>query len=86
MSPNQNIISRNNNITSNTETENDNGEAFGTEKLKQLIMENSKADAKSMVNIITRTLTEFMENHARADDLTLIVMKRQSSNEYLLEL
>lgn len=69
-----------------TETENDAGEAFGKERIKKILEDNHNSDAHRIMDAITNGMKNFMNNRGRTDDLTIIVMKRQSSKDYLQEI
>lgn len=69
-----------------TEAENDSGKAFGKERLKQVLKENHSNDAHRILDSITKEMNDFVKNHERTDDITIVVMKRQYSKDYLQEI
>lgn len=63
-----------------TEAKNKAGELFGLDRLKQLVVEYAPDYSPEGVHYkIAKTVSEYMEGHGQDDDITLIVMKKDSS-------
>ncbi len=58
------------------EAENDNGEQFGIDRLKNIISSNSNLNVKTLLTLIEATVDDFQSNRARKDDQTLVLLKR----------
>ena len=69
-----------------TESRNKKGEMFGRERLKKIIKENFAKDAQSIMEEIIDSLNSFTKGTKRDDDITLVVMKRENSGNYVEEL
>jgi len=50
-------------------------EMFGTEKVKELLIRNSKADADTIIEQLISELNSFRGEHSQDDDITLMVIK-----------
>jgi sigma-B regulation protein RsbU (phosphoserine phosphatase) len=57
------------------ELENDKGDDFGIEQLKNIIRENIELDSKSLNNIIMATIIEYKESKPYIDDIALFSLK-----------
>lgn len=61
------------------EAKNEAGEMFGLERLKSAVREYAAQYSADGVNFhIAKDVSEYIKNHAQEDDMTLIVMKRDS--------
>ena len=60
------------------ETENQRGEKFGKERLREVLRRNSHASAARILQIITDTLADFRQKAPQEDDITLVVIKATS--------
>jgi sigma-B regulation protein RsbU (phosphoserine phosphatase) len=60
------------------ETENPKTEAFGKNRLRKIIRQNSHGSAKEIVQAITDALALFRETAPQNDDVTLVVVKVKS--------
>lgn len=58
-----------------TEAENKNEEAFGVERLQNLIRENAHLNAESLINLIYDHVLEFTKETPQFDDITLMALK-----------
>ena len=61
-------------------------EAFGKERLKEIIKSYASESAVNIRNHITAALLEFTDNKPSNDDITFIVLKRDYSKNYIEEL
>jgi sigma-B regulation protein RsbU (phosphoserine phosphatase) len=52
-------------------------EDYGEERLKEVVLVNSKAGAKGMLKAIEKSIHQFIGNTAPFDDITLMVVKRK---------
>lgn len=52
-------------------------EDFGEERLKEVVLKNSKVSAKGMIKAIEKSIHHFIGDTAPFDDITLIVAKRK---------
>lgn len=59
-----------------TEARNENNEMFGVERLKAFISDNMNATAREMVDQIFEQVLEFTGTVSRADDQTIVVIRR----------
>lgn len=66
-----------------TEAQNINGEQFGRERAKQILMQNKHLGAQQIVNKLTQSLKQYTDIKPAEDDLTIIVIKRENSEDYL---
>jgi sigma-B regulation protein RsbU (phosphoserine phosphatase) len=57
------------------ETENVKGEAFGKDRIRQILRNHQSKTSKEIVQIITDTLTLFRQTEKQKDDITLVVIK-----------
>jgi serine/threonine protein kinase len=60
-----------------TETQNPQGEEFGTERLQQVISQNLRATASGIRDKIEAALSAFAQGTPAVDDITLVIVKRQ---------
>jgi sigma-B regulation protein RsbU (phosphoserine phosphatase) len=51
------------------------GEAFGEERLEQLVLDNHAASARDLVHRIVETVSDFTRGTHQHDDMTLVVLK-----------
>ena len=58
------------------ETRNPDGEMYGKDALKALIKQNSAKSAAEICDLVHDTLTAFRGNGTQADDITLVVVKK----------
>jgi sigma-B regulation protein RsbU (phosphoserine phosphatase) len=56
------------------------GEDFGTERLLAIVRQNGHRRAREIVNRIRAAVREFSEERKQADDLTVVICKRQVSS------
>lgn len=61
-------------------------EQFGAERVMKIIMESAKSDARTILGNLIDGLSFFTDGVPLDDDLTIIVLKRENSNEYVDEL
>jgi phosphoserine phosphatase RsbU/P len=61
-----------------SEAGNPQGEEFGTKRLSDVVMGNLEASAAGIRDRIEAALTKFAEGTAAADDITLVIVKRQA--------
>ncbi len=61
-----------------TETQNQQGEEFGTVRLHDVVSRNLDATASGMRDKIEAALTKFAQGTASVDDITLVIVKRQA--------
>jgi phosphoserine phosphatase RsbU/P len=61
-----------------SEAGNPQGEEFGTKRLSDVVMRNLEASAAGIRDRIEAGLTKFAEGTAAADDITLVIVKRQA--------
>ncbi len=60
------------------EAENDHGEMFGKDRLRELMRERRDDSAQEILQTITEALTEFRRTAPQQDDITLVVVKTES--------
>ncbi len=60
------------------EAESDQAEAFGKERLRELIREHRNRSAREILQTITDALDEFRRTAPQQDDITLVVVKTES--------
>jgi serine phosphatase RsbU (regulator of sigma subunit)/putative methionine-R-sulfoxide reductase with GAF domain len=61
-----------------TDAVNASEEEFGTERLADLVKSNAQLSVESLVDEITRAVTDFAGEGVRFDDLTMVAVKRES--------
>ncbi len=61
------------------ETENENGDQFGKERLKQLIAQHCTKSSQEIITAITEEVTKFRGKQPQSDDITLVVVKATNS-------
>jgi serine phosphatase RsbU (regulator of sigma subunit) len=61
-----------------SEAGNPQGEEFGVKRLSDVVMRNIEASASGIRDRIESALTKFAEGTAAADDITLVIVKRQA--------
>ena len=69
-----------------SESRNKAGEMFGKERIKKIIKENYAKDAQSIMEALIDSFYTFTEGVKRDDDITVVVMKRENSSNYVEEL
>ncbi len=69
-----------------TESRNIKNEMFGKERLKHILKENYAKDAQSIMEDIIDNFNNFTAGVKRDDDITIVVMKRENSANYIEEL
>ena len=69
-----------------TESRNKENEMFGKERVKKILRENCAKTAQSIMEDIIDAFNEFTKDVKRDDDITVVVMKRENSNNYVEEL
>jgi serine phosphatase RsbU (regulator of sigma subunit) len=62
-----------------SEAVNPQGEEFGTERLYQVVSNNLKASAAGIRDRIEAALTKWAQGTPAADDITLVIVKRQAA-------
>ncbi|MDP2647236.1 MAG: SpoIIE family protein phosphatase [Desulfobacterales bacterium] len=60
------------------ETENERGERFGKDRLREILRTSSHHSAEKIIRIITDSLAAFRQNAPQADDITLVVVKARA--------
>ena len=60
------------------EAENQRGERFGKERLREVLRRNSHVSAAKILRAITDTLADFRQKMPQEDDITLVVIKATS--------
>ena len=60
-----------------SESTNPQGEEYGVERLKELVVENNKNTALQIRDKIDAALTKFADTEPAGDDITLVIVKRQ---------
>lgn len=58
-----------------TEAENDDGQAFGLERLERLVREHIQADAQTICDAIVDDTKRYLGAQQRSDDVTVVVVK-----------
>jgi sigma-B regulation protein RsbU (phosphoserine phosphatase) len=58
-----------------TDTENENGEQFGIDRLVEIVRENRRAKAAEIRTRLVDAIAEFAAPDFQPDDLTLVVIK-----------
>ena len=69
-----------------TESRNKNNEMFGKERVKKIIRSSYAKDSQSIMEDIIDEFNEFTKGVKRDDDITIVVMKRENSSNYVEEL
>ncbi len=59
-----------------TEAAGDDGDIFGEDRLKQVLMDNNGASADEMIQAILDAIGDFTRNMPQSDDLTMVVLHR----------
>ena len=62
------------------------GEMFGKERIKKIVKESFAKDAQSILEDLIDCFNEFTEGVKRDDDITVVVMKRENSTNFIEEL
>ncbi|MDF1593962.1 MAG: SpoIIE family protein phosphatase, partial [Desulfobacterales bacterium] len=60
------------------ETENERGERFGKDRLREILRSNSRGSAEKIIRAITDNLVAFRQNATQTDDVTMVVIKAWS--------
>ncbi len=68
------------------ESMNKNREEFGKEQVMEILSRTHASDAQTILESLKTGLRDFMGENPRDDDLTIIVMKRTNSFDYIEEL
>ena len=66
-----------------TEAENLAHEQFGKQRVMDFLMENHTKNAHRLVSELARTVKMYVGEADRKDDITIIVMKREDSKDFL---
>lgn len=69
-----------------SESRNTKGEMFGKERIKHILKENYAKNAQSIMEELIDSYHEFTNGTKRDDDITVVVMKRENSANYIEEL
>lgn len=69
-----------------TESRNKENEMFGKERVKNIIRSSYAKDSQSIMEDIIDAFKEFTKGVKRDDDITVVVMKRESSDNFVEEL
>lgn len=69
-----------------TEAMNSSREQFGSERVKQIIRENYAKSAQSILEELIDGLYDFIGENLREDDMTIMVLKRENSRNFIEEL
>ncbi len=69
-----------------SEGRNSQNEMFGKERIKRIIKENYAKDAQSIMEEIVDNFNTFTAGVKRDDDITMVVMKRENSANFIEEL
>lgn len=69
-----------------TESMNSRREEFGRERVMDVLRQFAHRDALAIMDALTYSLDEFTDGVKREDDLTIIILKRSSSMDFLEEL
>ena len=69
-----------------TESENVMKIQFGKHRLKAAIVENASKSPKEIALAIRESLREYMKPLEVNDDITIVVMKRESSSDFIEEI
>ncbi|MCR4743490.1 MAG: SpoIIE family protein phosphatase [Treponema sp.] len=66
-----------------TESKNKEGKQFGKENLKDILTYNHEKTADQILKVIGKGLKAFTEGQELDDDITIVVLKREASEDYL---
>ncbi len=69
-----------------TEGRNSQNEMFGKERVQQILKAEHEHDAQTIMNAIIEEYQEFTQGVKRDDDITIVIMKRENSADYIEEL
>ena len=69
-----------------TESRNKSNEMFGKARLKEIVRSSFAKDAQSIMEDIIDAFHDFTGGAKRDDDITVVVMKRENSNNFIEEL
>ena len=69
-----------------TESVNQKGEYFGKERLMNIIKENKDFSAEEIKDRVIAKFTSFMDQSPITDDISLIILKRTASEDYIEEI
>lgn len=69
-----------------TESMNSKHEEFGAERVMQIVRENYARSAQSILEAIIDGLYDFLSGAPREDDMTIMVLKREDSRNFIEEL
>lgn len=69
-----------------TESVNQKGEYFGKERLMNIIKENKDFSAEEIKDRVIAKYTSFMDQSPITDDISLIILKRTASEDYIEEI
>ena len=69
-----------------SEGRNKNGEMFGKERIKRIIKENFAKGAQSLMEDLIDNFVTFTNGVKRDDDITVVVLKRENSGNFVEEL
>ncbi len=61
-------------------------EQFQYERVEQIIKENANRSSKEIIELLTKALDTFRDSKPLQDDITVIVLKRNNSSDYIEEL
>ncbi|PID63201.1 MAG: hypothetical protein CR986_00170 [Ignavibacteriae bacterium] len=64
------------------ESQNENLEEFGYNRLEQIISENSDSDVEELSSKIMREVTTFTKNSSQHDDITMVLLKWKDHNNF----
>jgi sigma-B regulation protein RsbU (phosphoserine phosphatase) len=60
------------------ETENEQGERYGKDRLREILRCNSRDSAEKIIQVITDSLAAFRQKATQTDDVTMVVIKARS--------
>ena len=66
-----------------TESQNKDGKQFGRENIKDILKYNHEKTADQILKVIEKGLENFTEGQEIKDDITIVVLKREASEDYL---
>ena len=61
------------------EAVNENGEEFGTERLREVVHSNAKASVEAIQESILKAVSDFVHGADQADDMTLLILRYTGS-------
>jgi serine phosphatase RsbU (regulator of sigma subunit)/putative methionine-R-sulfoxide reductase with GAF domain len=64
-----------------TESYNMDGDFFGQERLERALLDNSCSSAHELMDVVEKSLLDFVQDSPPADDLTMLVLRRSSNSE-----